>query len=110
VLAGVEGGLLELTSTDGAWQTRDAIDARWLYLSDGDDSAEPYAYIRAIAPLSPDGRHVLFGGTLNGTNEELMLFETNADGTSASTSRRPWNSTTRASSRPWCSTPTTYCS
>ena len=80
VLVGVEGGLLELTATDGGWTTGHALDARWVYLSNGDDPRRPYAYIRAIAPLSADGRHVLFGGTVNGTNEELSLFETSGGG------------------------------
>jgi hypothetical protein len=76
ILVGVEGGLLELTSTDGKWSGRDAVDARVIYRSDGDNPSRPYAYIRAIAPLRSDGRHVLFGGTVNGTNEVLSLFET----------------------------------
>jgi hypothetical protein len=76
ILVGVEGGLLELTSTDGRWSGRNAIDARVVYRSDGDNPNRPYAYMRAIAPLRPDGRHVLFGGTVNGPNEVLSLFET----------------------------------
>lgn len=77
VLVGVEGGLVELTSEDGAWTDRTEIAARWVFRSDGEESAVPYAYIRAIAPLGGDGRRVLFGGTVNGTNEVLSLFESN---------------------------------
>jgi hypothetical protein len=80
ILIGVEGGLLELTSTDGKWSGRAAVDARVIYRSDGDDANRPYAYIRAIAPLRSDGRHVLFGGTVNGPNEVLSLFETTNGG------------------------------
>jgi hypothetical protein len=80
ILVGVEGGLLELTSTDGRWSSRDAVDARVIYRSDGDDPQRPYAYIRAIAPLRGDGRHVLFGGTVNGPNDVLSLFETTNGG------------------------------
>jgi hypothetical protein len=76
VLVGVEGGLLELTSTDGRWSGRDAIDSRVIYRSDGDGTSRPYTYVRAIAPLDSSGRHVLFGGTVNGANEVLSLFET----------------------------------
>jgi hypothetical protein len=76
VLVGVEGGLLELTSTDGDWSERDHIESRVYYRSDGDTTTRPYAYIRAIAPLRADGRHALFGGTVNGTNAVLSLFET----------------------------------
>ena len=53
-----------------------------IYRSDGDDPRRPYAYIRAIAPLRGDGRHVLFGGTVNGSNEVLSLFETTNGGLS----------------------------
>jgi len=80
VLVGVEGGLLELTSEAGGWTARAEIDARWVYRSDG-DGTRPYAYVRAIATLSANGRHVLFGGTVNGINEELSLFETSIGGT-----------------------------
>jgi hypothetical protein len=80
ILVGVEGGLLELTSNDGRWSSRDAIDARVLYRSDGDSPSRPYTYVRAIAPLRADGRHVLFGGTVNGPNEVLSLFETTNGG------------------------------
>jgi hypothetical protein len=80
VLVGVEGGLLELASTDGAWSSRDTTTSRVLYRSDGDSLTRPYAYIRAIAPLAADGRHVLFGGTVNGVNEVLSLFETEDGG------------------------------
>lgn len=80
ILVGVEGGLLELTSTDGRWSGRNAIDARVVYRSDGDDSNRPYTYMRAIAPLRADGRHVLFGGTVNGPNDVLSLFETTNGG------------------------------
>ena len=90
VLVGVEGGLLELTSDDGGWTSVHAIDARWVYRSDGDDPRRPYAYIRAIAPLSGDGRHVLFGGTVNGTNEELSLFETSGGGAVVRRVAAPW--------------------
>jgi hypothetical protein len=82
VLVGVEGGLVELTAAAGEWTESDDIDARWYYRSDGGGTSRPYVYVRAIAPLSADGRHALFGGTLNGTNDELMLFETpNGGGT-----------------------------
>jgi hypothetical protein len=80
VLVGVEGGLLELTSTDGRWSGRDEIDSRVIYRSDGDSASRPYAYIRAVAPLRSGGRHVLFGGTVNGVNEVLSLFETTNGG------------------------------
>jgi hypothetical protein len=80
VLVGVEGGLLELTSTDGAWSGRNHIESRVYYRSDGESSSRPYAYIRAIAPLSGDGRRALFGGTVNGTNDVLSLFETTNGG------------------------------
>jgi hypothetical protein len=80
VLIGVEGGLLELTSTDGQWSGRDKITSRVIYRSDTDTLTRPYAYIRGIAPLSADGRRVLFGGTVNGQNEVLSLFETENGG------------------------------
>lgn len=80
ILVGVEGGLLELTATDGEWSHRDAIDSHVLYRSDGDNPNRPYAYIRAIAPLSSTGRRVLFGGTVNGANAVLSLFETTNGG------------------------------
>lgn len=81
VLVGVEGGLLELTSVDGRWSGRDAIVSRVLYRSDGDSSTNrPYTYVRAIAPLDASGRHVLFGGTVNGPNAVLSLFETTNGG------------------------------
>lgn len=80
VLVGVEGGLLELASTDGRWSGRDAIVSRVLYRSDGDNTTRPYTYVRAIAPLDSMGRHVLFGGTVNGPNEVLSLFETTNGG------------------------------
>lgn len=76
VLVGVEGGLLELTSMDGDWSERDEIASRVYYRSDGDSATRPYTYMRAIAPLSGDGRHAVFGGTVNGTNTSLSLFET----------------------------------
>jgi hypothetical protein len=75
VLVGVEGGLLELTSLSGQWLDRADIEPRWiLHVEQG--SSLPYAYIRAIAPLDPQGEHILFGGTVNGENETLSLFET----------------------------------
>jgi hypothetical protein len=77
VLVGVEGGLVELTSEDGAWRDRADVEARWIYRSSGGENSGPYAYIRAIAPLSSDGRRVLFGGTVNGRNDVLSLFESN---------------------------------
>lgn len=80
VLVGVEGGLVELTSTDGLWSRRTAVDARVVYWSDGEDTRRPYTYVRAIAPLSSGGRHVLFGGTVNGANDVLSLFETDDGG------------------------------
>ena len=80
VLVGVEGGLVELTSEDGAWTDRTKIAARWIFRSQYEDSDVPYAYIRAIAPLGADGRRVLFGGTVNGVNEVLSLFESNGGG------------------------------
>lgn len=76
VLVGVEGGLLELTSTDGQWSGRDAVKSRVIYRADVNDPTRPYTYMRAIAPLGSNGRHVIFGGTVNGLNEELSLFET----------------------------------
>jgi hypothetical protein len=76
VLVGVEGGLVELTS-NGEWSSRSDIDARWIYLSHDESLSRPYAYIRAIAPLGETGRPVLFGGTVNGTNQVLSLFEEN---------------------------------
>jgi hypothetical protein len=75
VLVGVEGGLLELTSRSGQWLDREDIEPRWIMHVD-DGSTLPYAYIRAIAPLDPQGEHILFGGTVNGENETLSLFET----------------------------------
>jgi hypothetical protein len=77
ILVGVEGGLVELTSESGAWTDDSDIAARWIFRSDGESTDVPYAYIRAIAPLSGDGRRVLFGGTVNGVNEVLSLFESN---------------------------------
>ena len=47
-----------------------------VYLARVENETRPYAYMRAIAPLSQSGRHVLFGGTVNGPNEVLSLFET----------------------------------
>ncbi len=81
LLVGVEGALLEITSMDPSWRDRTRIEASWVYRSTGDSASMPYTYVRAIAPLSADGRHVLFGGTVNGTNEVLSLFETSTDGT-----------------------------
>ena len=75
VLVGVEGGLVELTSKDGTWSDQSSVAAHWIFRSDDESSGVPYAYIRAIAPLSADGRRVLFGGTVNGVNEVLSLFE-----------------------------------
>ena len=79
VLVGVEGGLVQLTSSSGEWNGRDDVEAEWLFRSeDGDDW--PYAYIRAIAVLDDEGRHILFGGPLNGDNEKPLLFETTNGG------------------------------
>jgi hypothetical protein len=80
VLVGVEGGLLELTSTDGKWSGRDAVQSRVIYRADEEDATRPYTYVRAIAPLNSSGHHVLFGGTVNGSNEKLSLFETTNGG------------------------------
>jgi len=80
ILVGVEGGLVELTSDDGAWSDREKVTARWIFRSEGESTAVPYAYIRAIAPLSGDGSRVLFGGTVNDVNEVLSLFESNGTG------------------------------
>src|SRR5690606_15028966 len=77
VLVGVEGGLVELTSADGEWRDSAGVTARWVYRSEGGEGSGPYAYVRAIAPLGSDGRRVLFGGTVNGVNEVLSLFESN---------------------------------
>lgn len=76
VLVGVEGGLLEITSLDGAWSGRDAVESHVIYQARLENETRPYAYIRAIAPLRGNGRHVLFGGTVNGPNDVLSLFET----------------------------------
>ena len=73
VLVGVEGGLLELTTESGSWTDRDDIAANWIMRVE--DSTLPYAYIRGIATLDDDGQHLLFGGTVNGLNETLSLFE-----------------------------------
>ena len=51
--------------------------ARWIMRVE--DSTLPYAYIRGIATLDDDGLHLLFGGTVNGPNETLSLFETQGD-------------------------------
>lgn len=77
ILVGVEGGLVELTSKSGSWSSAADVDARWIYRSESDTRHRPYAYIRAIAPLGDSGRPVLFGGTVNGENEVLSLFEEN---------------------------------
>ncbi len=75
VYVGVEGGLVELTSKSGQWSTRADLEANWLYLAE-DGSADPYAYVRAIAVLDSGGDNVLFGGPLNDDNKEVLLFET----------------------------------
>lgn len=82
ILVGVEGGLLELTSENGTWSDRQKVTARWVFRSEGESTAVPYAYIRAIAPLGGDGGRVLFGGTVNGINDVLALFESNGTGIS----------------------------
>jgi len=79
VLVGVEGALIELTSTDGQWSGRSTVTSRTIYRSDADTAISPYIYVRAIASID-GGRHVLFGGTLNGTNAQLPLFETRDGG------------------------------
>lgn len=79
VLAGVEGGLVALTTASGQWADRSDVSAQWLFRSD-EDTSSPYSYIRAIVPLDEEGRHVLFGGPLNGDNAELPLFETTNNG------------------------------
>lgn len=73
VLVGVEGGLVELTTASGNWTDDSDIAAHWIMRVE--DSTLPYAYIRGIAALDDDGRHLLFGGTVNGLNETLSLFE-----------------------------------
>jgi len=75
VLVGVEGGLLELTTGSGNWIDRDDITANWIMRVEQSDSARPYPYIRGIAALDDEGQHLLFGGTVNGVNESLSLFE-----------------------------------
>ena len=77
VLVGVEGGLLELTTESGNWTDRDDITPRWIMHVAQSDSTLPYAYIRGIATLDDDGAQLLFGGTVNGLNETLSLFEVN---------------------------------
>jgi hypothetical protein len=77
VLVGVEGGLVELTTQSGNWTDDSDIAARWIMRVE--DSTLPYAYIRGIAALDDDGRHLLFGGTVNGFNETLSLFEAEDD-------------------------------
>ena len=77
VLVGVEGGLLELTTESGNWTDRDDITPNWIMRVEQSDSTLPYAYIRGIATLDDDGAELLFGGTVNGFNETLSLFEVN---------------------------------
>ena len=77
VLVGVEGGLLELTTESGNWTDRDDITPNWIMRVEQSDSTLPYAYIRGIATLDDDGAQLLFGGTVNGLNETLSLFEVN---------------------------------
>ena len=76
VFVGVEGGLVQLTSASGEWTGRADVDADWLFRAEDGDDDSPYAYIRAIAVLDGDGRHILFGGPLNDVNEAPLLFET----------------------------------
>ena len=72
VYAGVEGGLLALTSTS----------FEWIYRSDGTTSARPYVYVRGIW-LDPNDRdHLIFGGKVNGVDSRLSLFETPDHGAS----------------------------
>jgi len=77
VLVGVEGGLLELTTESGNWTDRDDITPNWIMHAEQSDSTLPYAYIRGIATLDDNGEQLLFGGTVNGLNETLSLFEVN---------------------------------
>jgi hypothetical protein len=77
VLVGVEGGLVELTTESSHWTDDADIAARWIMRVE--DSTLPYAYIRGITTLDDDGLHLLFGGTVNGPNETLSLFETQGD-------------------------------
>jgi hypothetical protein len=78
VLVGVEGGLVELTTESGNWTDRSDIAPRWIMRVE--DSTLPYAYIRGIAALDEDGQRLLFGGTVNGLNETLSLFESTDGG------------------------------
>jgi len=79
VLVGAEGALIELTSTDAQWSARSTTASRTIYRSDADTAISPYVYVRAIASI--DGSSdVLFGGTVNGTNTALSLFETRDGG------------------------------
>lgn len=88
MLVGVEGGLLELTTQRGQWTDREEIAARWIMRAE-ESSTLPYAYIRAIATLDAQGEHLLFGGTVNGENETLSLFETMDGGRTLSQLRAP---------------------
>jgi hypothetical protein len=88
VLVGVEGGLVELTTQSGQWSDREDIAARWIMRVE-ESSTLPYAYIRAIATLDAQGEHLLFGGTVNGENETLSLFETMDGGRNLSQLRAP---------------------
>jgi hypothetical protein len=88
VLVGVEGGLVELTTQSGQWTDREDITARWI-MRGGAGSTLPYAYIRAIATLDEEGGHLLFGGTVNGRNETLSLFETKDGGAKVDQLRAP---------------------
>ncbi len=72
VYAGVEGGLLALTSTS----------FEWIYGADGSMSAWPYTYITAIWLDPGDRDHLIFGGKVNGIDRRLSLFETSNHGTS----------------------------
>lgn len=82
IFVGVEGGLVQLTSASGDWTGRADVDAVWLFRAEDGEDDSPYAYIRALAVLDGDGRHLLFGGPLNGDNEEPLLFETTDGGAS----------------------------
>ncbi len=52
----------------------------FVFRAEEGDAEQPYAYIGAIWVDPDDGDHLIFGGGVNGENEELALFETRDHG------------------------------
>jgi hypothetical protein len=82
ILVGVEGGLVELSTATGGWQGPEDTAVNWILKVPLDQQAAeyPYTYVRAIAPLDAAGTRLLFGGSVNGFNDVLSLYETFGNG------------------------------